>query len=392
MEFRLGKLAVKKDRRTIKMSSILRALPPVPDSYDVDTALGGLTENNKFANDQFGDCVIAGRAHMTLRFEKFEQGKLITINDTDVVNEYFKESGGQDTGLIMLDSLNSWRRGWTIGNKTYNIYAYGILNSGNIDEVKSTIYLLSGAYTGFALPQSAKAQFDSRQIWDVTNGPEAEPGSWGGHCVYIKRYEKALTSTNFTAITWGVEQEMSQDFLLKYCDEAYGIVDDINKWADPANDPLDVQKLNGYLQEILGDQPLSITSMRLPDGTIGVQYTGFLSATGGKPPYIWSIYSGTLPDGLLMDSVSGVISGIPTTVGRNGLVFLCTDSASNMIGIAITIAVNTPTPEPPPGPIPTPPTPSPCKFGNGIAKAMNIGPALLGRKGRFHYLNPGSEQ
>jgi C1A family cysteine protease len=43
----------------------------------------------------------------------------------------------------------------------------------------------------------------------------------------------------------------------------------------------------------------------------------------------------------------------------------------------------------PDGVIPEPgPSPSPCSFGNAIAKVLSLFPWLLGRKGRFYYLNP----
>jgi hypothetical protein len=39
-------------------------------------------------------------------------------------------------------------------------------------------------------------------------------------------------------------------------------------------------------------------------------------------------------------------------------------------------------------PVPPEPTPSKCVFGNGIARALNIWPTLMGRRGRFYYRNP----
>ncbi len=48
-------------------------------------------------------------------------------------------------------------------------------------------------------------------------------------------------------------------------------------------------------------------------------------------------------------------------------------------------------PVPGPEPVPVPPTPSPCKVGNGIARAESLIPKILGRKGRFFYLNPGTK-
>jgi len=42
---------------------------------------------------------------------------------------------------------------------------------------------------------------------------------------------------------------------------------------------------------------------------------------------------------------------------------------------------------PPASPPPPNPVPSPCSTGNWSAKAMNVIPRLLGRRGRFHYMN-----
>ena len=38
--------------------------------------------------------------------------------------------------------------------------------------------------------------------------------------------------------------------------------------------------------------PLSITTTSLPAGTDGVPYSATVTATGGLPPYIWSVSAG----------------------------------------------------------------------------------------------------
>jgi hypothetical protein len=47
----------------------------------------------------------------------------------------------------------------------------------------------------------------------------------------------------------------------------------------------------------------------------GAAYAQQLIATGGKPPYNWSIVAGSLPAGLGVNSDTGAISGNPTAVG-----------------------------------------------------------------------------
>jgi hypothetical protein len=59
---------------------------------------------------------------------------------------------------------------------------------------------------------------------------------------------------------------------------------------------------------------LCITTLQLPDTTIGATYAQTLAAAGGTPPYTWTIASGTLPAGLTL-TAAGNIAGIAITAG-----------------------------------------------------------------------------
>ena len=79
--------------------------------------------------------MIAGRAHQTLRFEDIEQGSVLMINDKDITKEYFKETGGVDSGLVVLDSLNAWRHnGWKVGKQTYTIKGFAEVNRTDLHQ------------------------------------------------------------------------------------------------------------------------------------------------------------------------------------------------------------------------------------------------------------------
>jgi len=69
------------------------------------------------------------------------------------------------------------------------------------------------------------------------------------------------------------------------------------------------------------------TTCPLPGGRLNQPYSVTLQATGGTPPYTWSLASGSLPRGLTL-SANGVISGTPTATGLFPFTIKVTDSAS----------------------------------------------------------------
>jgi hypothetical protein len=71
---------------------------------------------------------------------------------------------------------------------------------------------------------------------------------------------------------------------------------------------------------------LAITTSSLPPATGGHSYSTTLAATGGVPPYSWSVTGGNLPPGLNLDSSTGVISGTPDQTGPYGFSVTVTDS------------------------------------------------------------------
>ncbi|MFN7564503.1 MAG: SdrD B-like domain-containing protein [Prosthecobacter sp.] len=56
---------------------------------------------------------------------------------------------------------------------------------------------------------------------------------------------------------------------------------------------------------------MSITPPSLTNATVGTAYSQALSASGGTAPYVWSVISGTLPNGVSL-STNGILSGTPT--------------------------------------------------------------------------------
>jgi hypothetical protein len=87
--------------------------------------------------------------------------------------------------------------------------------------------------------------------------------------------------------------------------------------------------------------PLTIATNSLPNGLQGANYTAHLLTGGGKPVYQWAITSGSLPNGLTLQS-DGTISGIPAQVGSSSFDVSVTDSKNATVSKTLSISINDP--------------------------------------------------
>jgi hypothetical protein len=84
--------------------------------------------------------------------------------------------------------------------------------------------------------------------------------------------------------------------------------------------------------------PLTITTASLPNGTVGTAYSQSLAASGGTGGgYVWSA-TATPPPGLSL-TPAGVLQGTPTTAGSSSVSVQVTDSASNTVMATIPITI-----------------------------------------------------
>ncbi len=251
----LGKRPRRHDARTLKLARYLTsALPPAPSSVDYTR---GVTDWGMMLNDQLGDCIIAdGPGHATQVWTLNATGTMVTPPDSLILDTYEKWCGYNpadpttDQGGVELNVLNDWRQQGFAG-QTLDAYAAidaGVRDTGNGSgdanshslspkSIAQAIWLFGGAYIGVELPITAQDQ----DIWDVpaNPGPNDEPGSWGGHAVYLVAYDFRDSGSSpsdlglrtsdpghsfLTCITWGQLKKMTWAWFEKYCTEAYALV------------------------------------------------------------------------------------------------------------------------------------------------------------------------
>lgn len=253
---RLGKQNYRFDTRTVRLAAFLD-VPlgvTIPKSYDFDAKRSKLPLG-LWGNDEYGNCVLVGRANQLVRNERIETRRTAPMTTQMVVDEYKRLTGTvspgdpYDSGLVVLQALGAWRTGWNIPNmykkgRTYGIEAYGELAKTDREQLRAAAFLLNGIQFGIGLPRTAYQQFRDGQAWDDTgtDAAEAQPWTWGGHLVYAKSYDEG----GFKCITWGQEVYMTNRFIERYCDEAWAVVDKLNS----ASKYIDVAKLMKYLRDI----------------------------------------------------------------------------------------------------------------------------------------------
>lgn len=278
MVFKTGKRAFRKDRRDLKWRDYIdrTALPPLPKP---PFGHADLVKNwLMLANDQLGDCVIAGQCHDAM-LDNAEAGNAITFTDQNAIDAYSAACGynpndpNSDQGCDIRSVLKFCQQTGLkdASGNVHKIDAFVSLDQTNMLEIYESIYLFGKAKLGVQLPQSAIDQTNNGQPWTVVSGSPV----LGGHDVEVV---EVLENGDILVITWGQTQVMTQAFFSKYCDEA---------WS-----PLS--------KEMLTNKGISL------EGFNWEQLTADLAAiTGMQPPAPAAL----IPTHLAVDPISGQTGG-----------------------------------------------------------------------------------
>ena len=250
-DVRLGKHDYKFDEKTLKLARFISPTVVVPHRYDFDKGRSAFPLE-MWGNDQWGDCVKVAQVNEIIRLERLEQRRTLRVQAGDVVTAYRAQTGAtspgdsNDTGLVMLDNNRLWRKqGFPFTGKLFKVCAFGELDPHDGQQLRAAVFLLHGVQFGFALPRACQQMGTT---WDYPaskpTGPEWQPGSWGGHAVFSKRYDDG----GMEVLTWGEKVYVTNSFIDRYCDEAWAVVDDFDQWRKRPE--IDINGIIGHLTEI----------------------------------------------------------------------------------------------------------------------------------------------
>lgn len=169
-------------------------------------------------NASYGDCTMACRSHQILFWTTYA-GAPTEPSQSTTVREYFKLTGGVDSGLVISDVLSHWASGAIDSDK---LLAFAKVNFQDIQEVQAAIYLFGTVTLGITLPTFITSALDQGIAlpWNVpAGGMTLDPA--GGHCVPLFDYD----ASGFQCITWAQKMMMQLAFYQQVTEEAWAIID-----------------------------------------------------------------------------------------------------------------------------------------------------------------------
>lgn len=137
----------------------------LPDSVDWYTKAAA-SINRMYLNDQYGDCVIAGKGHAHGVWTGNDTNTVSLAADKLIYDTYQKWCGPGDNGCVITDVLDRMKAsGFPMDDGVHKLDGYADCDHTNKDLVKAAIYLFGCLSIGINLPSA----WTSAAVWDVTN-------------------------------------------------------------------------------------------------------------------------------------------------------------------------------------------------------------------------------
>jgi hypothetical protein len=215
------------DDRTVKLGKFLRDEIRPPTTYDFDKHRAVIPLND-WGSRSFRCDVLAAQAEHVVRWGRLKERRTIPLSEHDVVRRYKRMTGCKqpgdehDTGLTVLDAMKEWRREGYLSDN-FKIYAYGELDPDDLVQMRRACYVLCGIFIGLWLPVSVLGML--RWDYNRQTGEDWKPGGLGGFLGYCKAYDE----NGYEVLGWGQRIRVTNRFVAKYCDEAWGVIGTLDK-------------------------------------------------------------------------------------------------------------------------------------------------------------------
>jgi hypothetical protein len=240
-----------------------KALPPPPATCDYSTAAKP-SLNDIYLNDQLGDCVIAGGAHVR-GVTSGNAGDLAKFTTAEII-EMYSAIGGYDPhakpapdgsnptdqGCDEQTALKYWSKtGFTDGVK---LSGWLTVDATNEAEVKTALYLFENVFFGVELPDHWVKPFPEGPgfKWDVAGNPDPE----NGHCFIGTGY----TAAGPTIDSWGMSGTVTWRATARYAVPSQG----------------------GALYALLSPDMISRAKAKAPNGFNWSQLVADFAVLGGR--------------------------------------------------------------------------------------------------------------
>ena len=221
--------------------------------------------------------------------------------------------------VVFVNGGGSCNLFWQVGSSA--TLGTGTSFAGNILSLQSITMTTGASVAGRLLARNGAVTLDSNTVSPcqpgicptITVGPKSLPAAMFGVL-----YSQALLATGGNApYTFSVSSgalppglSMSNSGLISGTPTATGTFN----FTVLATDANGCPGSRSYVLVITGGMcpTVTVNPAILPPATAGMPYSQTISATGGIAPYQYIVSAGALPNGLMLNGTTGLISGTPT--------------------------------------------------------------------------------
>ncbi len=222
-------------------------LPAVPPTFGHHN-LFAPSAWGMLANDQAGDCVIAGSMHAVMLFNKVA-GHRVHFTAADAIDDYSALTGynpddaSTDVGTDMVAAADYWRKTGFRDNRNvrHKIVAYLHVDPKNLDHVDAACYLFGAVGLGIAVGPAEQNEFEHARPWLAPGY-----GSTGGH--YVPMVGKDAQYRKI--VTWGRLQDVGEDWLNSQLSEVVAVVSEEALTSGKSSEGFDMAALQADLQAL----------------------------------------------------------------------------------------------------------------------------------------------